>query len=324
MRALLRPRRLAVAGVLLVLGAGVGAAQAGAFTTSDPLTGSDDAHGLILGSSDSAQPQNMEQFLTAVTKDVDTYWTKEFKDAGQAEPRVTYQWIPAGQTAAGACGDLGDTAAAYCPGDDTIYISEKFATDIYNGTLDRVLPGSSQGYGRTVGDFAVAYIVAHEYGHQVQAELGLFDRGLPTVNLELQADCYAGTWANSAYKENRLEDGDVQEALDAALAVGDFDADNPGHHGTPEQREQAWNAGFESGDPGACNTYVQGDGGSTEQTPQEQQPQDQQPQEQQPQYPQEQQTPQYPEQQSPEYPQADPGYGYPQQDPGYDPYGVVS
>ena len=83
MRALLRPRRLAVAGVLLVLGAGVGAAQAGAFTTSDPLTGSDDAHGLILGSSDSAQPQNMEQFLTAVTKDVDTYWTKEFKDAGQ-------------------------------------------------------------------------------------------------------------------------------------------------------------------------------------------------------------------------------------------------
>ena len=119
----------------------------------------------------------------------------------------------------------------------------------------------------------------------------------------------------------------MQEALDAALAVGDFDAVNPGHHGTPEQREQAWNAGFESGDPGACNTYVQSDGGSTEQAPQEQQPQEQQPQypqEQQPQYPQE-QTPQYPqEQQSPEYPQADPGYGYPQQDPGYDPYGVVS
>jgi predicted metalloprotease len=307
LRALLRPRRLAVAGVLLVLGGGVAAAQAGAFTTSPSPTGTDDVHGLILGSADSAQPQNMEQFLTAVTKDVDAYWTKAFADAGQKEPRVTYQWIPAGQTAAGACGDLGDTAAAYCPGDDTIYISEKFATDIYNGTLDRVLPGSSQGYGRTVGDFAVAYIVAHEYGHQVQAELGLFDRGLPTVNLELQADCYAGTWANSAYKENRLEDGDVQEALDAALAVGDFDADNPGHHGTPEQREQAWNAGFESGDPGTCNTYVQSDGGSAEQA---------QPQEQAPQYPQ--------EQQSPEYPQADPGYGYPQQDPGYDPYGVVS
>ena len=303
MRALLRPRRLAVAGVLLVLGAGVGAAQAGAFTTSTSPAGSDDARGLILGSADSAQPQNMEQFLTAVTKDVDTYWTKAFADAGQPEPRVTYQWIPAGQTAAGACGDLGDTAAAYCPGDDTIYISEKFATDIYNGTLDRALPGSSQGYGRTIGDFAVAYIVAHEYGHQVQHELGLFDRQLPTVNYELQADCYAGTWANSAYKENRLEDGDVQEALDAALAVGDFDASNPGHHGTPEQREQAWNAGFESGDPGACSTYLETDGGSTQQ-------------EQAPQYPQEQQTP--------DYPQADPGYGYPQQDPSYSPYGITA
>ena len=66
---------------------------------------------------------------------------------------------------------------------------------------------------------------------------------------ELQADCYAGTWAKSAYEENRLEDGDVQEALDAALAVGDFDASNPGHHGTPEQREEAWNSGFEAGDP---------------------------------------------------------------------------
>ena len=73
---------------------------------------------------------------------------------------------------------------------------------------------------------------------------------------ELQADCYAGTWANSAYKENRLEDGDVQEALDAALAVGDFDTDNPGHHGTPEQREEAWNTGFEAGDPSSCSTYL--------------------------------------------------------------------
>ena len=205
----------------------------------------------------------MEQFLTAVTKDVDAYWTKVFEDSGLPEPRVSYQWIPAGQTAASACGDengaLGDSAAAYCPGDDTIYISQKFATDIYNGALDHALPGSSQGYGRTIGDFAVAYIVAHEYGHQVQDELGLFEQygqQLPTMAFELQADCYAGTWAKSAYQENRLEDGDVQEALDAALAVGDFDAGNPGHHGTPEQREEAWNSGFESGDPSSCSRYL--------------------------------------------------------------------
>ena len=96
----------------------------------------------------------MEQFLTTVTKDVDTYWTSVFEDSGLSEPRVGYAWIPAGQAAASACGGetMGDSAAAYCPADDTIYISEKFATDIYNGALDQALPGSSQGYGRTVGD----------------------------------------------------------------------------------------------------------------------------------------------------------------------------
>ena len=187
----------------------------------------------------------MEQFLTSVTKDVDAYWTKEFKDSGLPEPRVSYDWIPAGQTSSSACGDaLGDSAAAYCPDDDTIHISQAFATEIYDGALDQALPGSSQGYGQTVGDFAVAYIVAHEYGHEVQDELGAFDKygdSVPTMAFELQADCYAGTWAKHAQDENRLEDGDVQEALDAALAVGDFGTDSPGHHGTPEQREASWN-----------------------------------------------------------------------------------
>jgi hypothetical protein len=227
-----------------------------------PTAGSS-PHNLVLGSKDSAQPENMDQFLTAVTKDVDSYWTKVFKDSGLPEPRVSYMWIPAGQTAASACGDdsgtLGDGAAAYCPGDDTLYISQKFATDIYTGALDKALPGSSQGYGRTIGDFSVAYIVAHEYAHEVQDELGLFQnygQQLPTMDFELQADCYAGTWAKSAYQENRLEKGDVQEALDTALAVGDFDESNPSHHGTPEQRKEAWNNGFQTGDPSSCNRYL--------------------------------------------------------------------
>jgi uncharacterized protein len=199
------------------------------------------------------QSQTMEQFLTSVTKDADTYWTEQFAAAGLPEPRVSYGWIPAGQTASSACGPLDDSAAAYCPGDDTIYISEQFASNIYNGSLDHALPGSSQGFGRTYGDFAVAYIVAHEYGHQIQDELGLFQQGSSTMALELQADCFAGTWANNASEEDRLDDGDVQEALDAALAVGDFDTANPGHHGTPEQRREAWLTGFESGDPSACS-----------------------------------------------------------------------
>jgi predicted metalloprotease len=101
--------------------------------------------------------------------------------------------------------------------------------------------------------------VAHEFGHEIQDALGLFDKyrgSVPTMAFELQADCYAGTWAKSAYEENRLEDGDVQEALDAALAVGDFQEDNPSHHGTPEQREEAWSAGFDSGDPSSCAGYL--------------------------------------------------------------------
>jgi uncharacterized protein len=203
-----------------------------------------------------SQSQTMEQFLTSVTKDVDAYWTKTFEDSGRPEPRVSYGWIPAGQAASSACGPLDDSAAAYCSGDDTIYISEQFASDIYNGALDHALPGSSQGFGRTYGDFAVAYIVAHEYGHQIQDELGLFQQygqQLPTMAFELQADCYAGAWAHSAAQENRVDDEDVQEALDAALAVGDFDTANPGHHGTPEQRREAWLSGFESGDPASCN-----------------------------------------------------------------------
>jgi uncharacterized protein len=253
-------RRLSAAAVLLLV------AGTAAYALGSPNAGHrtpPSGNGLVIKGQDGARPTTMAQFLTAVTKDVGAYWTKTFAAADLPAPKVDAKWIPAGQTVASACGDesgrLGDDAAAYCPQDDTIYISEKFATDIYDGALDQSLPGSSQGYGGTVGDFSVAYIVAHEFGHEIQDELGLFEQdgqSVPTMGFELQADCYAGNWAKSANDEGRLEDGDVQEALDAALAVGDFDTGNPGHHGTPEQREQAWNAGFQSGQPSSCDAYL--------------------------------------------------------------------
>src|SRR4029079_10035957 len=124
---------------------------------------------------------------------------------------------------------------------------------------DQALPGSSRGYGKTIGDFSVAYIVAHEYGHEVQDELGLCDQEggqVPTMAFELQADCYAGTWAKSAYQQKRHQDGDRQEALDADIAVGDFDTSDTRHHRTPEQRADAWKSGFESGDPSSCSSYL--------------------------------------------------------------------
>jgi len=184
-------------------------------------------------------PTGMERFLTSITQDVDTYWT----NTGLVQPHVAYHWIPAGQEVSTGCGKMGQDAAAYCRADGTIYISETFATHMYAGG----------------GDFAAAFVVAHEFGHAVQDELGLYDAygdQLPTMAFELQADCYAGTWANSTYQQNRLDDGDVEEAINAALAVGDFDATNPEHHGTPEQRAGAWETGFQSGDPQACSQYL--------------------------------------------------------------------
>src|SRR3954454_14253741 len=121
-----RLRRLAVPPLLLLLVGGaflaLGSGKAEAFK-------------------DNSRSETMEQYLTSVTKDVDAYWTTVFKDSNLPEPRVSYDWLPVGQTESSSCGELGDDAAAYCPGDDTIHISQAFATNIYNGALNQALPG---------------------------------------------------------------------------------------------------------------------------------------------------------------------------------------
>ena len=147
--------------------------------------------------------------------------------------------------------------AFYCPADDTIYVAQQFAADLNAGRL-RGLPGEQAGYGRAVGDFAVAYVVAHEYAHNLQQELGVFDnRVTPSAEpYELQADCLAGTWANSVFEQGRLKPGDLREATDAALAVGDFDEGNSQHHGTPTERRDALLTGYRSGDPSICERFL--------------------------------------------------------------------
>ena len=87
----------------------------------------------------------MEQYLTVRDQGRRRLLDPEFKDSGLPEPRVSYDWIPAGQTSSSACGELGDNAAAYCPEDDTIHISQPFATEIYDGALNQALPGDSEG-----------------------------------------------------------------------------------------------------------------------------------------------------------------------------------
>jgi uncharacterized protein len=203
-------------------------------------------------------PQSIDAFLTDLLRDIDGYWTRTLRAANLPEPRIRYDWIAPGGSALTGCGQAaGDTAAFYCPTDDTIYVAQRFAADLYRGVA-RGLPGEQAGYGHAAGDFAVAYVLAHEYGHNIQQELGIFDnRVTPSAEpYELQADCFAGTWAYSVYAAGHLQPGDLQEAVNTALAVGDFDLGNAQHHGTPTQRRDALLTGFRSGDPSVCSRYL--------------------------------------------------------------------
>jgi predicted metalloprotease len=192
------------------------------------------------------------RFMTDIIERVDAYWTETLRANDLPEPRVSYAWIPPGRVVDSACGEAGDTAAFYCPRDDTIYVSQAFAAALWDGVLEG-LPGT----GQAAGDFGVAYVLAHEYAHNIQEEFGVFSRPSPTAEpFELQADCFAGAWGNSVYRQGLLEPGDVEEAINTALAVGDFDVSNAQHHGTPSERREAWLLGFEGGNPADCERYI--------------------------------------------------------------------
>jgi uncharacterized protein len=196
----------------------------------------------------------IDGYLTDVLTSVDSYWTRTLRAADLPQPTVRYTWIPPGRATRTGCGMPADeNAAFYCSADDTIYVSEELAADIWSGTSHN-FPGEAAGYGRAVGDFGLAYVIAHEYAHNIQQELGLMktDPRYGVEPLELQADCMAGLWGNSVYRAGKLHPGDVQEAISTALAAGDFEANSPQHHGTPEQRRAAWLTGYRSGDPRRC------------------------------------------------------------------------
>ena len=205
-----------------------------------------------------SEPQEIDAFMEDVLGNIDRYWTKTLRASGLPEPSVNYEFFPPRSVRLSGCGiAAGADAAFYCPADDTIYVSQQFAADLYEGVVDG-LPGESAGYGRAAGDFAVAYVLAHEYAHNLQQELGIFDNrvGPSARPFELQADCWSGTWANSVYEQGDLAQADLDEILNAALAVGDFDVGNEAHHGTPEERREAVLTGFRSGDPSVCRRYV--------------------------------------------------------------------
>ncbi|HEY9516648.1 MAG TPA: neutral zinc metallopeptidase [Gemmatimonadaceae bacterium] len=155
------------------------------------------------------------------------------------------------------------TGPFYCPADNKLYVDLGFYDEL------------RQRFGAP-GDFAQAYVLAHELGHHVQALLGTDAKvraaterdpsqaNALSVRMELQADCYAGVWGHSAAQSNELESGDLQEGMNAAAAVGDdrlqrmstgqVDADSF-THGSSAQRTQWFRRGFDSGDPRSCDTF---------------------------------------------------------------------
>lgn len=205
-------------------------------------------------SATSSEPPSEEvSFVSFVFDDAQDTWTRLFEGRGQRYREARMVIYQGGTTT--RCG-YGNSAIGpfYCPGDQTVYIDLSF----YRQLKSRL---------GAPGDFAQAYVIAHEIGHHVQHQLdelgGPRDRGKGSnsVAQELQADCYAGVWAASTRDRELIERGDFEEAMGAAEAIGDDALQRQGGgavqpeswtHGSSEQRKAAFRRGFQSGDPAAC------------------------------------------------------------------------
>jgi predicted metalloprotease len=212
--------------------------------------------GAFQGRGAGAADQDAE-FVSVVLADTEDTWTGIFRASGQRYQPP--QLVLFTDSVRSACGF---TSAAvgpfYCPPDQKVYIDLGF----YRELRDK--------FGAP-GDFAQAYVIAHEVGHHVQNLLGTMDKvqragnsNEMSVRLELQADCYAGIYANYAQKKGILDAGDAEEALRAASAVGDdsIQRNTQGYvvpdsftHGSSQQRIEWFARGFKSGDMRQCNTF---------------------------------------------------------------------
>lgn len=207
-----------------------------------------------------------EQILCGATVDVQTFWIDQYPESFNGlEYPVTQTVFFSGFTNTGCGQASSQTGPFYCPADKLVYFDLDFLAQL-------------QSRFNAEGDLAAQYIVAHEYGHHIQDALGINaemhrlqqadkrNANVYSIALELQADCLAGVWANDANARNQFDNqAEIQEALDAAAAVGD-DAiqqatqgrvDPEGWtHGSSAQRVKWFNVGFESGDPNRCDTFT--------------------------------------------------------------------
>jgi predicted metalloprotease len=212
-----------------------------------------------------AEENRLAEFVSVVLADTEDTWGALFDEMGGTYQQPTLVLFTG--RVQSACGFAGAAMGPfYCPADQQVYIDLGFYQE-----LDRKLGAP--------GDFAQAYVLAHEVGHHVQTLLGITqqvdqmrrqvsrtDGNQLSVLTELQADCFAGVWAYHANARGLLEPGDAQEAIQAAGAVGDDTLQRRSQgmvvpdsftHGSSEQRIDWFVRGFETGDPGACNTFEQ-------------------------------------------------------------------
>jgi uncharacterized protein len=207
----------------------------------------------------------VQQFISSVFNDAQADWSKVFAAAGATySPAKLVLFSSAVHTGCGT--ESAEVGPFYCPADQTVYLDVAFFDEM------------EQRYG-VAGDFAQAYVVAHEVGHHIQtitgvsAQVAQLQQSNPgaanslSILTELQADCYAGVWAHSTYQRGLLEPGDIDEALTAAAAVGDdflqkaaTGSINPEQwtHGSSAQRQQWLTTGYDSGQASSCNTFAAG------------------------------------------------------------------
>jgi len=212
--------------------------------------------------------QQMADFVSVILADTEDTWNPIFKQMGQTYRDPTLVLFTGSVNS--ACGYASAAVGPfYCPGDQKLYIDLAFFQDLKNR------------HGAP-GDFAQAYVIAHEVGHHVQTLLGISQKVVAareraseaqgnalSVRQELQADCLAGVWGRVANTKRQLLDpGDLEEALQAATAIGDdrLQREASGQvvpdsftHGTSEQRVKWFRRGFESGDINACDTFAVAD-----------------------------------------------------------------
>lgn len=195
-----------------------------------------------------------ETFASTVLGSNNQMWSELFAQSDQSyrEPKLV---LFRGSTPSRCGGATSDVGPHYCPYDQTIYLDETFFDELKN---------RFQAKG---GDVAEAYVIAHEVGHHVQNLLGTIDDvrdNASSIKTELQADCFAGLWANSIRHLNVFEPGEIAEALDAAAAVGDDRIQKAATgriqpetwtHGSSAERVSWFNKGFETGSVAACDTF---------------------------------------------------------------------